>query len=298
MRILLTGACGRLGRAVRELGADQHEFVLMDTSETVREAGGVVASITDRDAVFRLAEGCDAIIHTAAMHGAFRDKATNAQFIETNITASDHIFQAALKHGIRRVVVSSTMEVMIGFNCTAYGTAVLEESMIPRPDWIYPLTKYQVEIMSRYYAQVHGLEVVNLRYGDFCHKNNVAKIGYSLLTCGLIPLDAGQANLLAVTHPHIREEVLQIGPDTPLTQQDVNLWARDPWAVLEKYWPGCADVLKPLDRQPRLELNAVMKIDRARALLGYNPQSRFEVYLRSLGWQGERVTPHAAAQKV
>jgi len=297
MRILLTGACGRLGRAVRELGAEDHEFVLLDMDEAVREAGGCVGNVTDRDLVFRLAEGCDAIIHTAAMHGAFRDKATNAQFIETNITGSDHLFQAAVHHGVRRVVVSSTMEVLIGFNCNAYGTAVLDETMTPRPDWIYPLTKYQVEVMSHYYAQVHGLEVVNLRYGDFCHKNNVPKIGLGLLACGLVPLDAGRANLLAVTRPGIKDEVLLIGPDTPLTQQDVNKWSRDPWSVLERYWPGSSDVVKAAGHKPREELMGVMKIDRAKAMLGYEPESRFEVFLRHHGWAGSR-SPSVAAQKV
>ena len=59
MRILLTGACGMLGRAIRRVGAADHEFVLLDITEDASTEGGVCASITDESAVFGAAEGCD-----------------------------------------------------------------------------------------------------------------------------------------------------------------------------------------------------------------------------------------------
>ena len=68
MKILLTGACGDIASAVRRVGADEHEFVLVDVVDAVRELGGH-QGYHSPDAMMRLAEGCDAIIHTAAMHG-------------------------------------------------------------------------------------------------------------------------------------------------------------------------------------------------------------------------------------
>lgn len=61
MRILLTGACGKLGMAVRKVGATDHQFVLMDVAEHVTAEGGVRASVTNVDAVRQAIQGCDAV---------------------------------------------------------------------------------------------------------------------------------------------------------------------------------------------------------------------------------------------
>lgn len=138
MKILLTGACGLVGRATLSANAGVHQIVPFDQSEKVEAMGGVRASITDRDAVMRAAQGCHAIIHTAAMHGAFRHTAQPRQFIETNVIGTEYIFEAALAHGIRRLVISSTLEVLCGGDWCASGITVYDQTTPPRPDGFYP----------------------------------------------------------------------------------------------------------------------------------------------------------------
>ncbi len=285
MKILITGAAGRLGRAVANLARGEHELVLFDQSEAIEAQGGIRGELTDRDAVFRAVQGCDAIVHTAAMHGAFRGKATNAQFIQTNVVGSEYLFAAALEHGVRRLAIASSMEVMIGRDWGAYGTAVLDETMPPRPDWIYPVTKQQVEILGSLYARHHGLEVVQLRYVAFGEIPG-ERLGLRLLARHVSAEDAGQATLLAATVPGLKDEIVHVGPDTPFTQQDVNEAQRDPAAVLERYWPGCMAVLAAQDLTPRPEhLWPVTRIDRAKRLLGWQPKHTFEAFLLASGWK-------------
>jgi nucleoside-diphosphate-sugar epimerase len=284
MKILLTGASGALGRAVRRVANGADEFVLLDTAPGVTRDGGICASITDADAVRRAAQGCDCIIHTAAMHGGWKDKASNAQFLQTNILGAEALFQAALQHGIRRLVFSSTMEVYVGFDWRGYGNAMLDESLPPRPNWIYPTSKLMVEQLGSMYARSHGLEVVQLRYmafGDAPLKD----LGLSLLCRYLTADDVARANLLAATTPGLSDEALNIGPETPLTQADVFDAQRDPWAVLERHWPGCSPVVRQLGLEPSPELFwPVTRIDRARTVLGWRPESSFGAFLKLHGW--------------
>lgn len=277
MRILLTGACGVLGRAIREAAGQAHEFVLLDVAPQVEADGGIRGSFADQDAILRAARGCDAIIHTAAMHGHSYG-APGCQFIQTNVLGAEYLFQAALHAGIRRVVMSSTMEITIGRDWAAYGTAVVDESLPPRPDWVYPLTKLQVEHMGHFYARHHGLEVIQLRYMAF--DDHVITNPLHVLARCVDRLDVARANLLAATRPGLKDEVFHIGPDTPLTQQDVNNALEDPWPVLEKYWPGCRKVLETPGKKPKyMHFWPVAPITKAKRMLGWQPQVTFETVL-------------------
>lgn len=300
MRILLTGACGRLGKHVRAMAGDEHEFVCMDVDQEVEGLGGICANVTDRDAVFEAARDCDAVMHTAALHAGFPDEPFSA-FAQVNIIGTENVLAAATERGVKRVIFSSTLEIMVGRHVAPrFGTAVIDENMPVLPDWNYSITKAQAEEVCRMYARNGDVESVILRYGDFCHPDDVTKIGLGLLTIAHTPGDAAQANLLALQTPNLRNEVFHIGPGTPLKQRDVNEALIDPWPVLERYWPGSSDVLR--SKEKALEnlrtWRGVIRTDKAALMLGYKPVSRFETYLESLGWQqpGHAATPLATAR--
>ena len=64
MRILLTGAAGCLGRAIRRVAGGRHEFVNMDI-EPGGDADVHRGTFTDLELMRELMAGCDALIHTA-----------------------------------------------------------------------------------------------------------------------------------------------------------------------------------------------------------------------------------------
>lgn len=285
MKILITGAAGRLGTAIRQLARHEHELVLFDQSEKITVDGGIRADLTDRDVVGRAVRGCDAIIHTAAMHGSSHGKRPNADFISTNLLGAEYLFDAALRHGVKRLAIASTMEILVGIDWAASGPAVLDETSPPRPDWIYPVTKLQIEILGGFYARHHGLEVVQLRYMGFGDYED-HQLGLGLLAHTLSTTDAARATLLAATVPGLRDEILHIGPDTPLNQKDVVEALKNPAAVLERLWPGCTPFLDQQGLTPRPEhFWPVTRIDRAKGILGWKPLITFESYLHSLGWK-------------
>ena len=83
-RILLTGSAGALGCAIREEGCDRFDLVCVDLDpkgKSVMHRG----SFTDAVLMKRLLHDCDAVIHTAALHGENLKTHTPTQFTEVNV---------------------------------------------------------------------------------------------------------------------------------------------------------------------------------------------------------------------
>jgi len=286
MRILLTGACGVLGRAVRNTAQGRHELVLLDNNPAVTDVGGMQCDVTDEKALTRAVTGCAAIIHTAAVHGGFRGKVPDSRFLQTNVMGAQSLLRIAVSAGVKRVAVASTMQILLNVDWGGYGTALLDEQLPPRPRWIYPLSKLMAEQLGSYYARVHGLAVVSLRYMAFSPQP-MRELGLNLVARYLVDADAAAATLAAATVPGLRDEVLHIGPETPLNQQDVNEAVfGDPWTVLERHWPGSGPLLRRHGVEPKPHhFYPVTRIDRARQALQWRPNITFADYLHWLGEQ-------------
>ncbi|MBI2300358.1 MAG: NAD(P)-dependent oxidoreductase [Armatimonadetes bacterium] len=281
MRLLVTGAAGTLGSAIVELARGRHQTVAFDVVTPPAGDRIVTASVTDRDAVFDAAAGCDAILHTAGLHGAHAQTHSQADYLTVNVIGVDHLYQAMVHHGIPRMVQSSTMEVVCGRDWMANGAAILDERTCPRPDWIYPLTKHLAEQLAPFYYARNGLTSAMLRYMTM-DRRPWQQLGLELCARTVWRFDAAEANLLAAESQHLGVEVLHIGPDTPLTNQDICQSRSSVEAVLERHWPGSTAVLARHDVKLRDCLWPVAPIDKAKRLLGWQPEATFAGYLAAL----------------
>jgi farnesol dehydrogenase len=111
VRLLVTGATGFLGRAVvRHLAARGHRLRLLvrptSRGEGLPEAAELArGDVTDAGSVMRAAEGCEAILHLAALVKVWvPDK---ERFHETNVGGLRHVLEAARAAGARIVYTSS-----------------------------------------------------------------------------------------------------------------------------------------------------------------------------------------------
>jgi len=284
MRILLTGGTGCLGRAVRRQAGDEHEIVAVDLDPgddgEVRQG-----SYADLGLMRELMAGCDAVIHTAALHGGYSDTHSPRQFTEMNVLGLQGLLELAVELHVRRFVFSSTMEIVIGRNWDSSGMAVVDEDTPPNPDWIYPLNKLQCEVLGQHYQRCHGVAFTALRYMAFGDDEAPTP---RLLARYVMVDDVARANLLAAETNEADFHVLHIGPHTPLTQADIVRAATAPLAVVDQYWPRGGQCLT--EAGVNLDLShfwPVTRIDRARLALGWQPRVGFADYLRTLGWQGK-----------
>jgi NAD dependent epimerase/dehydratase len=130
MKILITGADGFIGshltESLLEIGHDVRAFVLYNSfnswgwldhcSEEVKGKLDVFAGdIRDPNGVRKAMEGCDAVLHLAALIAIPYSYHSPDTYVDTNIKGTLNVVQAARDMGVNKVVHTSTSEV--------YGTA-------------------------------------------------------------------------------------------------------------------------------------------------------------------------------
>ncbi|OJH39184.1 NAD-dependent epimerase/dehydratase family protein [Cystobacter ferrugineus] len=161
-RLLLTGAAGNLGRQLRAALAHWAETVRVTDIASLGQAAAheeaVQANLADREAVHRLLQDVDAVVHL----GGISVDAPFDDLLEANIRGTYNLYAAAHKHGVKRVVFASSNHA-IGFHPV---TEVLDADSPLRPDCLYGVTKCFGESLSRYYFDRFGIETVCLRIGS------------------------------------------------------------------------------------------------------------------------------------
>jgi len=157
--ILITGAAGRLGTELRRGLAPLARKLRLASRNGITDLAAneesVAFDLSDADAVMAAAEGCDAIVHFG---GAPNEKPWQ-EILDSNIRGSYHIYEAARKHGIRRVVYASSVHA-IGFHRLEDH---IDTNAPHRPDGLYGLSKCFVEDLGRLYWDKFGIETVSLR---------------------------------------------------------------------------------------------------------------------------------------
>jgi uronate dehydrogenase len=161
-RLLLTGAAGGLGKVLRER-LRRHASVLrvsdvaaLGAAQVGEEA--VVCDLADAQAVDALVAGCEAIVHLGgvSVEGPF------GPILQANIVGVYNLYEAARKHGVRRVVFASSNHVT-GFYRQ---DEVIDARMPMRPDGYYGISKAFGENMAQFYFDRYGIETVSLRIGS------------------------------------------------------------------------------------------------------------------------------------
>lgn len=169
-RIAITGASGNVGRqATDAFPDDDDELTLFSHSESA-DLDTTPLEITDREAFIEALEGQDVLIHLAAnpSPGAEWDAVSGP-----NVEGVYNAYAAAVEHDLERVVFASSNHA-VNMGNTASPTQpestvdrpdVVRPDTPPDPDTYYGVTKVFGEAMGQYYANRHGLDVINLRIG-------------------------------------------------------------------------------------------------------------------------------------
>ncbi len=162
-RLLLTGAAGGLGKVLRErLRPYANILRLSDIANMAPTEGPheeiVPCDLADKQAVHQLVEGVDAIIH----FGGVSVERPFEEIVGPNICGVFHIYEAARRHGVKRVVFASSNHV-IGFYKQNEG---IDAHALRRPDSYYGLSKSYGEDMASFYFDRYGIETVSIRIGS------------------------------------------------------------------------------------------------------------------------------------
>jgi nucleoside-diphosphate-sugar epimerase len=196
MKVLLTGAAGRIGLSLTRDFRDRYRLRLTDCRETPASPDIIRADLTDRAATAGLVAGMDVVVHLAADP---RTRATFDELLNPNIIAVHNILDESVKAGVKRVVFASTCNTV-----TAYPYDVTVRVHDPvRPPNLYGATKAFGEIMGRVFHEQHGLEFIALRLGAFQHYDSSKTEAPWFRNMWLSPRDCASLFRLAIEKPGI-----------------------------------------------------------------------------------------------
>lgn len=178
MKVVLTGAAGVIGSAVREHLGNKYEFVSITRSPA--EFPSVVADIRNFDAIRPAFEGADAVVHLAA---SIDVTSPWDAVLNDNLIGTYNVYDAARQAGLQAIVFASSNHTIGGYELD--GAPRIYELDDPRaydhhaeirPDSLYGVSKVYGEALGRYFHETYGLRVYNLRIGSVrADDNPVAK---------------------------------------------------------------------------------------------------------------------------
>jgi L-arabinose 1-dehydrogenase [NAD(P)+] len=181
-KVAVTGAAGNVGRVAID-ALDGHDVTAFTHSEH-DDLDSELLEIEDREATAAALAGYDVVVHLAA------NPSPEAEWDAVsgpNVEGAFNVYEAARAGGVERVVFASTNHVVAGYN---HGDPAAVESMRadaravhadepPRPDSYYGVTKVAGEALGTYYADRHGVEVVNLRIGWLLAEDELREVAAS-----------------------------------------------------------------------------------------------------------------------
>lgn len=165
MNVLLLGANGYMGPHVVRALAGEHRLRITDVQPPPPDVRRTYddhefrhVDVTDFDQVTAAAEGMDAIVNLSVVR---RDPVLA---FHVNTLGCYHVMQAAVEHGIRRVINTGPHFTVAGPRYERWDHGIGPD-VPPHPGTgLYPLTKSLGQEICRAFTEVHDLHVVELLF--------------------------------------------------------------------------------------------------------------------------------------
>jgi len=307
-RVLVTGSAGHLGdalvRTLRKEGADVMGIDLLPSHTTDR-----VGSITDAVFVREVMEGVDAVLHAATLHKPHVATHPRRAFVDTNVTGTLVLLEAAVHAGVECFVFTSTTSTFGRALSPPPGApaAWIDEDVVPIPKNVYGATKTAAEDLCALVHRDHGLPVVVLRTSrffpeidddpdkrrTFTDPDNLKAIEFLYRRVELA--DAVAAHRLAMAKaPDLGFAKLIISATTPFSRADAAGLGSDAAAVIEARFPQVDAVFAARGWRLPARLDRVYDNTRARTQLGWTPRFDFAHVLARLDAGDDVLGPLAA----
>lgn len=301
----LVAALASVGERVRVLdncstGFWQHLDGIPQQSLVERIEG----DIRNAETVAKACAGVEVVFHEAALGSVPRSVATPIESNDVNVGGTVTVLDVARRSGVRRVVFAASS--------SAYGeTPVLpkQEDMPAMPLSPYAVTKLACERYLEVFAQLYGLETLNLRYFNVFGPNQTPDGAYAAAIPRFVswaladePIqiygDGEQSRDFCYVDNAVRANLLGATCSKRLTGQVVNV-AGGRRITLNELCRQLEGVLgrpvevRHVDARAGDIRHSLADITRAKELLGYEPSVRWEDgleptvrYLRALRTEG------------
>ena len=295
MRFLVTGSAGHLGEALlRTLMNGGHEVVGLDIVES--DFTTAVSSIAERRVVEECMDGVDVVFHAATLHKPHVATHSRQEFVDTNITGTLNLLEAAAGASVKAFIYTST-------------TSVFGDALIPPPAWIteevapvprniYGMTKSAAEDLCQLFHRNQGLACVVLRTSRFFPEEDDNKFVRETFTDENVKAneylyrrvdieDVVTAHLLAADRARELSSELGfrkyiISATTPFRQEDLPRLRNDAPAVVRERVAEYETTYRERGWKMFPGIDRVYVNDRAREELGWQPRYDFGWVIKCL----------------
>jgi nucleoside-diphosphate-sugar epimerase len=240
LKILVTGATGAVGPCVVQLLCDEGYKVRTLSLNASKqnllpdEVEKQLGDITCFDDVKKAVDGCDVVIHLAALlHIIDPPVHIQPKYEQVNVAGTENLVKAAIQFGVKRFVYFSTINV---YGSTA--NQIVDETYLPNPDSFYALTKLAGEkiVLGARNTESKPIGVV-LRLGAVYGtriKGNYSRLLHSLANGQFVTVgdgsnrrtlvydkDVAYASLLAMKHPEALGKIFNVTDGTFHTVSEI-----------------------------------------------------------------------------
>ena len=305
--ILVTGSAGHLGEALMRLmrarGVAARGIDLRPSAFT--EATG---SITDRGFVAAAMAGANAVLHAATLHKPHVGTHPAQAFVDTNVSGTLALLEAATTAGVGAFVLTSTTSAFGAALTPAPGApaAWITEAVAPVPRNVYGTTKLAAEALAELAHRRDGLPVVVLRTARFFPEgdDDPATRAYGRDNAQANELAFRRADIEDVAEAHLAaaERAAAIGfgrfivsATTPFAPEDLAALRADAAAVVARRFPAAPGLYAARGWRLFPSIDRVYDNAAARAALGWQPRRSFASMLADLAAGRDFRSPLARA---
>ena len=289
MKVLITGAHGKVGRAATQALLDAgHDVLSTDLTRpsferpTTGAARYQMADLTDAGEAFAVVRGVDAVVHVAAIpeptgnpaHVVFR----------TNLMATFNVLEAAVRFGVKRFVNISS-ETVPGFFFPERDFlpdyAPVDEEHPVHPQDPYALSKHFGEQLMNAAVERSDIRCISLRPSWVQHVGNYEQnLGPQVRDASVL-----SPNLWSYIDAYDLADAIVLATESDLPGHEVfyiaspdNVGGRDFGEILRTYY-GDKIELRPTDRTDASGISSA----KAQRMLGWAPKRSWRDYLDADG---------------
>jgi nucleoside-diphosphate-sugar epimerase len=180
VKVFITGGTGKVGEAaVKRFVDGGYPTKVVGRRADIRIPGAEYAQcdINDYDTLVREMEGCDGVVHLAAIPGPAGGP--GREVFRVNDLGTFNVFEAAATHGINRVVGASSINALgyfFGLRNFPIEYLPVDESHPTLATDAYSFSKQVMEDIGRYFWDREGISSVMLRLPAVWNHSRVEKI--------------------------------------------------------------------------------------------------------------------------
>jgi UDP-glucose 4-epimerase len=288
MKVLLTGASGRVGRAVVVRLCREHHIVGLDQAPS--STADVVASLANEPALRAALRDVHAVIHTAALHAPHIGHQTDAAFEDVNVHGTATLLRLAVEAGVSRFVFTSTTALYGAASKLAGQAAWVTEETAPLLLTIYHRTKLAAERLLQTSAQQHPLAVTVLRMSR-CFPEPAPIMAAYRLHRGVDVRDVAEAHAAALAVGATGFRTYVISGLTPFTAEDATELYTDAPAVFARRAPHLAAAFARRGWPLPPSVDRVYASNKAATEMNWRAKHGFEEVLAELDRGSSEVLP-------